>query len=42
MLKSVKSKAEEMVTAGSKAPVAELGTIGTSRTVKLTEEKAIE
>jgi hypothetical protein len=31
-----------MATAGSKEPVAELGTIVTSRTVKLTEEKAIE
>ena len=34
-----KSKAEEMATAGSKAPVAELGK---KRTAKLTEEQVIE
>lgn len=37
-----KSKAEQMATAGSKDPVAELGTIGATRTAQLTEEKAIE
>ena len=36
------SKAEDMATAGSKEPVPELGTRGTSRTAKLTEEKTIE
>ncbi|MFT7185900.1 MAG: hypothetical protein ACI84K_001288 [Pseudohongiellaceae bacterium] len=37
-----KSKAEEMATAGSKKPIAELGRIGASRTGKVTEEQAVE
>ena len=37
-----KSKAEEMATAGSKSPVAELGAIGTTRKGKLTEEQVVE
>jgi|GEM_PF-1472005 len=36
------SKAEEMATAASKDPVAELGKLGTSRTAKLTEKEVIE
>ena len=36
------SKAEEMATAGSKEPVAELGSIGTTRKSKLTEEEAVK
>jgi len=37
-----KSKAEEMATAGSKEPVAELDTLGTSRNAKLTEAQVVE
>jgi len=37
-----KSKAEEMATAGSKEPVAELDSIGTSQKSKLSEEQVIE
>ena len=36
------SKAEEMATAGSKEPVAELDSIGTSQKSKLSEEQVIE
>ena len=36
------SKAEEMATAGSKEPVAELNTLGTTVKTKLTEEQAVE
>ena len=37
-----KSKAEEMATAGSKEPVAELNSIGTTRKSKLTEEEVVQ
>jgi hypothetical protein len=37
-----KSKAEQMATAGAKAPVTELGAIGKTRKAKLTEEQVVE